>query len=284
MTIRSLQIGEQDACLDLWDAAFAKTPRAFFEKYFKEPTWTPADTVVCEEDGRLVSAVHVVRRVVETREGRKNMAGIANVGTHPDYRGGGRSTACLSETIARMEADPNLDFSLLGTGIPDFYARLGWTPWKLTTWEGGNPFLGRAYVRWESRSATEADLPNIAAWHEAHNINRPLSVVRSEPYWRDWLAWTPENYLIGESGYAVAKDADDGVRVVSTCTEGFPWHEAIGLTATRVRLRLPISEEEAQALLIDPTPTLGGGWMISANQGKPLPELTDAYFYDADGF
>jgi predicted N-acetyltransferase YhbS len=282
MIIRSLIDGEQDACLDLWDVAFEGAPRAYFERYFQDPHWHLQDTVVCEEEGRLVSAVHVVRRVVETRQGRRNMAGIANVSTHPDFRGGGRSTACLTETIARMGADPTLDFSLLGTGIPDFYARLGWKPWKLCTWEGGNPLLETQSVQGQSRPATPLDLPQIAAWHEAQNRNQPLAVVRDIDYWQHWMHWTPEDYLVCEKGYARVQE-DKGVRVVLACTEGFPWQEAFG-TAPRVRLCLPLSEEMARKLLVDPIPAFGGGWMIGTLQNKDLPDLTDACYYDGDGF
>jgi GNAT superfamily N-acetyltransferase len=282
MNIRSLHNGEQDACLDLWDVAFAETSRVHFEKYFQEPGWHLDDTVVCEEAGQLVSAVHIVRRVVETREGRRSMAGVSNVGTHPEFRGGGRSTACLTELLRRMEADPTLDFSLLGTGIPGFYARLGWAPWKQQAWEGGNPFLEKPLPAGQARPATAQDLPQIVAWHTAHHQNQPLSVVRDEAYWRSWMGWSPEGYLVSSEGYAHVRDAQ-GVRIIVARTEGFPWHEAFG-EAERVRICLPLTESAVRPLLLNPVSSLWGGMMIRTLHNKPLPDLTNSVYNDGDGF
>lgn len=283
MILRSLRAGEQDACLDLWDCAFTNTPRDYFERYFTDLNWRLDDTVVCEEDGKLVSAVHVVRRTVETRTGHKSMAGIANVGTLPEFRSGGRSTACLTETIQRMEADSTLDFSLLGTGIPDYYARLGWVPWKLRYWEGENPFLGKAPCTESVRPAVEEDLDRIVAWHTEHHRNLPIAVVRDQDYWRNWMHWTPSGYLVGESGYARVRETPQA-RIVVARTEGFPWQAAFGTTSERVRLCLPITEAQATGLLNNATSAPWGGLMIRTLRDQPLPDLTDADYLDGDGF
>jgi predicted N-acetyltransferase YhbS len=282
MVIRSLQNGEQDACLDLWDAAFKDTPRSYFEKYFKDPTWKPEDTVVCEESGRLVSAVHVVRRIVETREGRKNMAGIANVGTDPSFRGHGFSTRCLEEVHRRLDADPGLDFGLLGTGIHDYYARLGWQRWEFSGWEAPNPFLGWEYeyenVGLYARPATENDLPQIMRWYSVmtHFI-KPIAVVRDEVYWRNWLNWKPDGYLVTEKGYARVR-TEDGVPTVTEIGGEFPLYEAMGTVAPKIRFYGPSPMPEGATPL--PIPW----WMVRPLQGKPLPDLEGGYFYDADGF
>lgn len=277
MTIRSLNDGEQDACLDLWDRAFQGTPRVFFEKYFKDTAWTPQDTVVCEEDGKLVSAVQTVRRVVETREGRKHMAGIANVGTDPEHRGKGLSTACLEETNRRLNADSWFDFGLLGTGIHDFYARVGWQRWEFNGWEAPNPYLGAQFFTWHSRQAKAEDLPAIQVWYEQTNANQPITVVRDEAYWKQWLNWKPDEYLVTSDGYARVRQRD-GVPVVVELGGNFPLHEAMGTAAPTVRVFLP------GVTLKDGTPLPVRGWMTLTVQGKPLPDLTDAIFYDTDGF
>jgi predicted N-acetyltransferase YhbS len=295
MVIRSLHSGEQDACLDLWDAAFDDTPRSYFEKYFKEPTWTLEDTVVCEESGRLVSAVHVVRRVVETREGRRNMAGIANVGTDPSFRGGGRSTACLQETHRRLDADPWFDFGLLGTGIHDYYARLGWQRWEFYGWEGAYK-----YAEWEFlpsdwlREATLEDLPKIQALYEAENRNHPLSVVRDDTYWQSWLGLKKsKKNALGEwkftqygNAYArtrqVKGDSDEIIAEILEVGGAPPLHGVF--IQSKARLLYPLSREKAAELLEDPQPYPISCWMVRPLRGKPLPDLTGGYFYDADGF
>jgi predicted N-acetyltransferase YhbS len=285
MKIRSLEDGEQDACLDLWDAAFEDTPRSYFEKYFKDPGWKLEDTVVCEEAGRLVSAVHTVRRTVETREGRKGMAGIANVGTHPDFRGRGLSTACLEETHRRLEADPFFDFGLLGTGIHDFYARLGWQRWEFHGWEGRpRHFMGQ-FIAWFIGEASETALPTIQELYAAQNHGQPLAVVRDDTYWREWLGWKPDGWHVGvggREGYAHVRESGD-VLVVTERGGDFALEQLLS-TSPHARLLFPLSRAEAEALLEDPQPCVVPWWMVRPVQGKPLPDLTDGFFYDADGF
>jgi predicted N-acetyltransferase YhbS len=295
MTIRSLKDGEQDACLDLWDLAFDDTPRAYFEKYFKEPTWQLNDTVVCEEDGKLVSAVHVVRRIVETRKGRRNMAGIANVGTDPAYRGGGRSTACLEETHRRLEADPWFDFGLLGTGIHDYYARLGWQRWEFQGWQGVCKHTNRDVLSSGSlRPATIEDFPRIQRLYENQNQNQPIAVVRDEAYWLDWLGLRKtkkslEDFRCTEEGDAYARTRTGGGetgKVVQEILEiggNLPLHEMLVVTG-HVFLLYPLTREQAAEVLEDPQPYPIPWWMVRPVQGKPLPDLAGGYFYEADGF
>ena len=216
MTIRGLRDGEQDECLDLWAAAFPETGRDYFVKYFHgDALWRPDDTIVCEEGGRLVSAVSIVRRAIGRGPLRLNMAGIANVGTLPEHRGSGYSTACLKRAQAYMEAD-NFDFSLLGTGIAAYYARLGWVTTPLPAYRAVIP-EGVIFDTDGVRPAVAADLPAIHFLYTESNAERPLAVARDESYWRGWLniheTAVPENLWIAENedGYIRYALSDDTV-------------------------------------------------------------------------
>ncbi|MHB1458612.1 MAG: GNAT family N-acetyltransferase, partial [Armatimonadota bacterium] len=123
---RAIRMTELDECLDLWDRAFAHTPREYFAPYiYNDPCFTPEYTRVCSVDGRLVSAVQICERRVRVGNVSLLMGGIGNVGTDPDVRGQGHSSRLLYDSIDAMRA-AGIDFSVLYTGINPFYERLGW--------------------------------------------------------------------------------------------------------------------------------------------------------------
>jgi GNAT superfamily N-acetyltransferase len=291
MEIRSLRAGEQDACLDLWDSAFENTPRGFFEKYFKDPSWKPDDTIVCvdSESQKLISAVHFVRRTVETKNGRRNFAGIANVGTDPEFRGLGCSKACLLEAHARIDADPWFDFGLLGTGIFEFYARLGWQRWEFHGWQGVYQHATTDFLIYDFlQPATIDDLPKIRAIYDAHTKNQPLSVVRDEAYWKRWLKLDKKPGRLLE-GWQVSSDSYVHFRITPNTVDilevgGKPALHDLLCARAQINLLYPCSKSEAEALLLEPTEYPVSHWMVRQVANKPLPDLTEAYFLETDGF
>lgn len=275
MTIRGLRENEQEECLDLWAAAFPETGRDYFVKYFRgDANWRPDDTIICEDGGRLVSAVSIVRRVIGRGDLRLNMAGIANVGTLPDERGKGHSTACLRRAIAYMEAE-DFDFSLLGTGIHDYYARLGWVRTPLPAYSATIPADAERSAE-SVRPAIAADLPAIRALYAAHNAGCPLAVERPDWYWSGWLNIhennIPKSLYVAESGAEVmgymglnigddtiflqelaAKDAQTEKRLIAAALS-----EAGQRTAIHIRAAL---SPEAWAMFPDRRPDFADGWM-----------------------
>lgn len=194
-TIRSLREEEREACLDLWCKVWpGENSRAYFRRYFYgDVEWLPYYTQVAEIDGRLVSAVHICRRVVACGDLQLTMGGIANVATDPEFRGKGYSSACLRQAIAVMEADV-MDFSLLFTGINGFYAREGFVDWPRERRRG----MIRADFAPRStsllvRPAGSADLPAIETLYADYNQARPIAVQRTHAYWRDWIGLTPDS-------------------------------------------------------------------------------------------
>jgi predicted acetyltransferase len=275
MNIRALRVSEQEECLDLWAAAFPETGRDYFIKYFRgDATWRPEDTIVCEDQGRLVSAVSIVRRTVARGDLRLNMAGIANVGTLPEERGKGRSTACLRRAIAYMEAEP-FDFSLLGTGIHDYYARLGW---MITPFPAYSATISEDFPRYASgvRPATAADLPAIRALYTSYNAGRPLTVERPDWYWSGWLnvqdTNVPENLLVAESseqvtGYLRYKLNDEMVQILEIAatdsdTEKRLLVAVVAVAENRKNAYIPAAlSPEAWALFSDRRNDFAGWWM-----------------------
>jgi GNAT superfamily N-acetyltransferase len=300
-TPRPLESHEQEACLDLWDAGFTNTPRDFFVKYFQhDASYQHGDTIVMEVGGRLVSTVHVVRREAYTKAGIIGVGGIANVATHPDFRGRGYNSACLNAMISHLDADPFFDMSLLGTGIHDYYAKFGWTRWPIPV----QKFMPKSLSKTtEIIPATEADLPQIQALYAAYNQHQPLTFCRnSVNYWEDWLQWTPKNFFL-------TPNKDTYARLVATKTnEGESWHviQEIGGSiegfqnlftsivaqahqekAVYVTLAAPPSQELSYLMGQfgeNITQEIVEGWMVRPHKSNTLPDLTNGYFYGADGF
>ena len=194
-TVRSIRPEERDACIALWCGVWpGEGSRAYFQRYFYgDIDWQPDYTQVAEIEGRLVSAVHICRRVVACGDLQLTMGGIANVATLCEFRGEGYSTACLRRAIAVMEADA-MDFSLLFTGINPFYARAGYEDWPRERLRGAIrlDFAPRPTAL-QVRPATNADTPAIQALYQAYNRTRPIAVQRSAAYWRDWISFLPDS-------------------------------------------------------------------------------------------
>ena len=210
-TVRSLRAEERDACLDLWCGVWpGEGSHAYFRRYFYgDIEWLPHYTQVAEIDGRIVSAVHICRRVVACGDLKLTMGGLANVATACEFRGEGYSTACLRRAIAVMEADA-LDFSLLFTGINPFYSREGFVDWPRERCRGAiRADFAPCPTALRVRPATNADIPAVQALYFAYNRTRPIAVQRSAAYWRDWIAFTPDTMgeppllALDEAGRAV---------------------------------------------------------------------------------
>src|SRR5579863_722257 len=191
---RSIREEEREECIDLWCTAFETDHRPYFTRYFYgDPDWLPAYTQVAVADGKLVSAVTICKRVVACGDLRLTMGGIGNVATLPDYRGRGYNTECMQPAVAIMEADA-MDFSLLGTGINDYYARVGFSTMPFDVLHGPirTDFAPRP-TDCAVRPAAADDLPAIRAVHDAYNHTRPYTARRDEAYWREWVGVSPSS-------------------------------------------------------------------------------------------
>lgn len=80
--------------------------------------------IVCHR-GRAVSSVGIYSTTVHTPRGTIAVGGINAVATHPDHRRLGLGTLTLQDAHATMRA-AGLHVGLLGTGIPNYYRKVGW--------------------------------------------------------------------------------------------------------------------------------------------------------------
>ena len=207
--VREVREPELEECLELWCTVFHNDTPDYFRRYFYgDEYFEPKYTRVAVVNGRIVSAVHIVKRLVACGEHTFTMGGIANVATHPEARGRGYASLCLEQALEVMRGD-GMDFSTLGTGIPGFYARYGW--------ERAHRFVGTGRLRdrdVEPRTSTtvrrynQHDEPAIRTIYRITNNTRPITVRRTAAYWREWIGWTggkhPGDVLVAEDAQGVA--------------------------------------------------------------------------------
>jgi predicted acetyltransferase len=187
--VRRAQTAEDlDAIMDLCSKVFSTYYQGM--EHWKDllrldPGYSPEQSFFVMEQGHVVSNVRVTKRRVRVGEAAAILGGIADVVTEPAFRKKHYATACLQEAIRFME-DNGYHLSMLGTGIFDFYRRLGW-----------EIALPRCSVHLNSKAACELPvegykvevfrpemLPQVMRLYEEENAARTCTVVRSRAYWR----------------------------------------------------------------------------------------------------
>jgi len=151
------------------------------DPYHKEDHW-----FVATEGARVVSALKLFCRPVALRGQTFQMAGVGNVGTDPEFRGRGHATALLRRAIAYMEHN-GFALSILYTGSPGLYERLGWrriwaVRYQWSDWQ--MPPVGQT---WQVRGAELDDLDQVAAIYRQRVQPYGLATVRDLAYWRSWI-------------------------------------------------------------------------------------------------
>lgn len=186
---RAIQPHEVEGCLDLWSTVFEHTGRDYFVPYlFGDPWYNPEFTRVCVLDGRIVSALQICRRDVRVGHNTLTMGGIANVATHPEYRGRGYASQLLLDSLMTM-AKYSIDFSILFTGIHQFYERAGWcpVPMKRFTGELRQDLPTEESSHYSFRTADwKYEVFKLLPVYQEFNERRALTVVRTVDYWKGY--------------------------------------------------------------------------------------------------
>lgn len=149
----------------------------------RDPNHRPELHRICVADGKIVSALRIVRHQVHYGGAVLEHAGIADVGTPEEFRRQGHSTRCLQDAIGFMEQE-GAHFSILYTGIQPFYARLGWAilPHQVPCYE-----LTKAPEAVEGVEVCtmdrEAHLAGVRSVYDAFNATRVATTIRSDAYW-----------------------------------------------------------------------------------------------------
>jgi len=222
-TIRALREEEIVSLCEMLSRAYKERPRGtwiepeyFLQFILRDPSYQPEQIRVVEEDGQIASSVRIFNREIY---GGLRLAGIGSVGTSPKYRGQGYATMLLKDAIRIME-EQGSDISILFTGSPTFYERVGWTRYPkpgtaLTFPEPGqeeHPFAVRKLDP-ESRE----DLADMARLYVRTFSGLRGPVVRGLDYWRMWLVewrWEMAEVWLADRGSADDPQGTDGYVVL----------------------------------------------------------------------
>ena len=147
--------------------------------------------LACEENRENMRILLVGRQVVahaglyvsemRTPRGDLRLGGVWGVACDPECRRQGYGEACVREVMLRM-GELGCDLGWLGTGIPDWYRRLGWElGGELYTFElnGGTVELLPRLEGCEVAVGLPDDVEEMAALHEAER----LGVRRPRELW-----------------------------------------------------------------------------------------------------
>ncbi len=230
---RAIHPDEVGQCIELWHCTWPNAAPGYFERYLRgDAEFIPEYCRVSSVDGQVVASAMIVRRTVSCGDMTLTVGCLANVATVADYRGRGYANECVQQCLKVMEAD-TFDLSILFSDRHHFYGRLGYTACPMTHFEG--PPREEVCVKSDTylvRKASVSDFAPIEAIYARYNLGRPLAVVRSSAYWREWIRWDGGGFtsqaLVAAAGdevigYAVARRREDCADIVELCT--LPGHE-----------------------------------------------------------
>jgi predicted N-acetyltransferase YhbS len=125
MEIRRGTFQDFEKVVELLRLVFPQDERGYYFSFLRfDPFFHPRDVWLAVSGEEVVSCLFLLRRLFSDGERLLLGGGIANVATHPDFRGRGLASLLLQEAIAQAKKD-GLSFLLLVTEIPAFYERFG---------------------------------------------------------------------------------------------------------------------------------------------------------------
>lgn len=174
------------------------------------PAFRPELVRVRVANGRVLSQLWIVDRIMRVGLAEWRMGGIAALCTAPEARSQGHATALMNDALEFMRHN-GFDVTALH-GADHFYQRFGYT----VVW----PFSRLRVPRQEARALSGSrtlrpvslgDIPALAHLYEQAWERRPGALIRPEPYWR-WLLQMQRTWWVATDprhrvrGYAVVSD------------------------------------------------------------------------------
>ena len=217
MEIRSLDLADLDAIIDVRFRSFGQIPRTGIPGW-KAIAEQDARQFVTAYEGRRVLAVARYHRFEQYWLGRSvPMAGVAGVAVAPEERGRGLGKVLMTAMLEKVSAD-GFPLSALYPVTTPLYRGLGWEV------AGAQP---RVRIPTESLRTIEApvvklrragpdDLPEIREMvRRLHLANRDCGpLLYPEHVWRHWMAEDPPFAYLADDGYLEYRwDGREGIVV-----------------------------------------------------------------------
>lgn len=144
-----------------------------FEDGFREDDWDHTVGglhVLAVEDGGVVSHAAVVERLLTAEERPLRTGYVEGVATPLEHRGKGHASTVMREIGELIRG--SYELGGLSTGLPDFYARLGWELWHGPTYTSSPGGVERTaeddggvmILRTKSTQDLETTLPLVCDW------------------------------------------------------------------------------------------------------------------------
>ncbi len=214
--IRPVTPQERDELIRFWMPHFSCSYECL-ERPMRLPWYSDHHCLIIRDDEGVISAAVCERRTYEWLGRSVACGAVGEVATAERGRGRGLASMILRRHIEAMESD-GTEFSLLMTGVPELYSKLGWEHISL-------PRLRVRLV--PSADWPDAlELPATPIPEEVKRLyrdcpRRPLHFPRPEIYWQAYAGWSWENdrpnarmlLLPGEAYAAVFRRGDGSVWV-----------------------------------------------------------------------
>lgn len=207
--MRYLEQNEKGKTRVLWEEAFPEDSKSFDDYYYREKV-KDNRILVKEEDGEIISMVHLNPYRIRIRDRQNTLAYIVGVATRRDRRHRGHMGDLLKKMLKDMNAARE-PFTFLMPAAEAIYRPFGFR----FVWD--RPALEWKEEAWGGLEKTEADLTEqtepdraireLACWQQAFLEKRyEVSSVRDEAYIRRTML-----ELISENGsWTVLRDKDTG--------------------------------------------------------------------------
>ena len=203
--VRGMLPHEQPQVLGVIEAAMGATREFMLARHTLWPGAKPEHSRICLVDGEVVSHVRLYEQPLRMGGAVMRCGSIGDVCTLPEHRRRGYGKLLLEDSW-RYFADQGYDFSMILSGVFEFYQTAGWEKYPLYRFvvrldRGGvEPVAGyhvRRFVRCE-------DLQAVADIYEQYNQDNSLSQVRDHSYCQRHFAMlrqeTEDGFLVAELG------------------------------------------------------------------------------------
>ena len=244
---RLYEDGDEQGIVDVINSSFSSfrewglTTERWLRYESDDYAFKRANALVAEVGGRVVGHVQLItRRLRMGRDVYVECGGIANVSTHPDFRGRGIATR-LMEMALRLCSERGVPLSALFTGYPGrphrIYKRVGYGDTLLThvlaaeVDEALEALAGEGGVRVEEAGA--ADVGELERVYEEAHRDYTGVAARPREYW--------VRKLLGNRPYyhTFFHESPDAFVRLKALRGGEVVGYAVGLLPTRCRWRRP---------------------------------------------
>lgn len=212
--IRYARSSDTPALRALWEQGFGGE-EPYISWYFDQ-VYRPERTLVEAEFGVIRSALQLAPYILQLRGRARRAAYVVGVVTAPEHRGLGLSSALLRHALGQL-GQAGYELALLYTDLPDFYARLGFTPCYSLRRLCFKSAAEAAPAMWRQARPTPEDLRQCDRIYRRTCAQLEGYILRSPENWRvytaDWLSGGHGGLYLNQSSYILTDSDSSGFRV-----------------------------------------------------------------------